>query len=95
MSDNWSFIEQDEDKICWWKLELPEGVDGETAQAECMCVWPEVREDGSIKFDYGTSYDDGYNYWEFEYCGTKKTLQEAKEAAESLMATFPLIKEPK
>lgn len=90
MNNYWYFIEADEDKSCWWRLEFPDGIDCEAVQANCLCVWPEIYENGVCKFSYGaTSEYDGY--YEFEYIGSRKTLIEAKEAAESLLAQFPKL----
>ncbi len=90
MNSDWCFIKADEDKICWWRMDFLEDIDCDSVGADCLCVWPEIYEDGFCEFSYGTTSEyDGY--YEFEYIGSRKTLIEAKEAAESLLAQFPKL----
>lgn len=91
MSEDWIFIEQDEDKTCWWMLYFPEHIDCDAAQSTCLVIWPEIKSDGSSKFSFGTSYEEG-NYYEFEYSGTRLTLTEAKSAAKELLIQLPIVK---
>ena len=89
MSD-WIFIEQDEDKICWWRLDFPETIDFDKAQCNCLCVWPEINYEGECRFDYGTTYEEE-GYYEFEYCGRRSSLAEAKLAAEEILRKLPAL----
>ena len=89
MSD-WIFIEQDEDKICWWRKDFPDNIDFDKAQCNCLCVWPEIDSEGVCRFDYGTTYEDE-GYFEFEYCGRRATLTEAKSDAEALLDKLPRV----
>ena len=89
MSD-WIFIEQDEDKICWWKLDFPDNTDFEITQGNCLCIWPEIHEDGSIRFGFGTTYAND-EYCEFDYCGTRSSLSEAKLTAKEILRKLPVV----
>lgn len=75
MSDDWNFHEEDEDKLPFWTMQWKESEDA------VLVVWPTINSDGSVTFSYGHAYNDDY-YYEFEFIGNRKYLDQAKQACE-------------
>jgi hypothetical protein len=71
--DDWTFIQGEEEKISWWQHPWKNSED------VVLVIWPDFKEDGTVTFCCGHSYnDDGWYEFEVVSWGAK-TLQEAKE----------------